>query len=154
MGVSSSLTGVIGRRTQYQQVDIAQLVLEVATTGNHDNTDSNEDLNATVFPKVNYQCVCMFVCVCTYIYCVCTYVRTYVQDVLLEDDTLLPHIKVTDPLHQATPTQLTSLQQAVVLAQWCVWRKWEEFVIDNKHDHITLLLQCVSPEDQPYTRPY
>ena len=113
MGVSSSLTGVIGRRTQYQQVDIAQLVLEVATTGNHDNMDSNkEDLNATVFPKVNYQCVCLYVggLICT-----------YVQDVLLEDDTLLPHIKVTDPLHQATPTQLTSLQQAVVLAQWCVF---------------------------------
>ena len=85
MGVSSSLTGVIGRRTQYQQVDIAQLVLEVATTGSHDNMDSKEeDLNATVFPKVNYQyvcvymCVCMFVCVCTYIYIVCVhmYVRT------------------------------------------------------------------------------
>ena len=85
-GVSTELTGVLGRRTRFQQTDVAQLVLKVSSSPTSSPAAEGEGGGAGPgeFPR----------------------------EVCLDDDTVLDKISFTQPPSVYT---LTPLQQAVLL---------------------------------------
>lgn len=89
--ISTELTGVLGKRTRFQQADVAQLTLKVSTDSTHSSThcpDSTPNL-VGMFPR----------------------------EVSLDDDTVLDKIDFTQP--QAVQ-HLSALQQATLLGWWWV----------------------------------
>ena len=85
---SSCIAGVLGRRTKYQQTDVAQLVLKVSTSHTHNSKEGEVDRKEDVAAHVP-------------------------KEVAVNDDTILDKIsfKVTRPLDS-----LSGLQQATLLA--------------------------------------
>ena len=92
MGLKMELSGALGKRTRFQEKELAQLLLTVSPASSRGEGEGPlrvPDEVEKVVPK-NLQ---------------------------LQDDTLLDRVAYSDP--EATPTlRLTSLEQAVVLGQW------------------------------------
>ena len=110
-GLSVELSGALGKRTRYQEKELAQLRLTVTTTpsdrGEESVTNSMHEgqshLKNALVPK----------CVLTLYHPE----RIVPKDLQLHDDTLLDQVMYSDL--KATPTpKLSALEQAIILGQW------------------------------------
>ena len=109
------LTGALGKRTKFQQQDVAQLVLRV-TSDLSKTTEEEAAFTTDSLPKVlsSYTAYSRAHNTSEYYYAI-YFCLLFFQNLLLGDDTLLEHIKFTNP--QSTH-QLTPLQQAVLIGHW------------------------------------
>lgn len=106
-GLNIHLTGILGRRTRFQQKDISQLVLQVTAAIESEKSDVMADCNVEE----------------------CTPVKVD-QDLLpknvrLDDEAVLESINVTEP-GELTSMPLTATQQALLLALCHHYRKSHE----------------------------
>ena len=89
--ISTELTGVMGKRTRFQQKDIAQLILKVSTN----NSETPPTSDPAHSPAADAQ--------------------RFPREVALEDDTILDKINLTEPQNVG---HLSLLQQAALLGWW------------------------------------
>jgi tetratricopeptide (TPR) repeat protein len=92
-GLSIALTGALGKRTRYQEVDISQLIVEV------DRQDGTQPLGLSWEKSESTVCV------------------DAPKNVALEDDTVLDKIKFADTSVILSINSLTALEQAVLLSE-------------------------------------
>lgn len=88
IGISSELIGILGKRTRFQQTDVAQLMLKVSISSTHGLAEPQPQREGR---------------------------REFPQEISLDDDTVLDKIDFTQP---QTLECLSSLQQAALLGWW------------------------------------
>lgn len=96
--ISTELTGVLGKRTRFQQTDVAQLMLKVSTSSTHSPESTPHSPESTHSPDPQREGG-----------------REFPREVSLDDDTVLDKIHFTQPQNLEC---LSSLQQAALLGWW------------------------------------
>jgi tetratricopeptide (TPR) repeat protein len=119
LGLKMELRGAMGKRTKFQEKDLAQLLLSVTSTRRRGEEEEGEERSAG--QEVGE--------------------RMVPKNVQLQDETVLDGVVYSDP--ETTPTpRLTSLEQAVVLGQ-CVYRLRSLPIDRLGYEEAEAFIQCV-----------